>query len=133
MPGAPDRFDAEVVQRRLEAEIARLDAVLAGTRPVGGPESTGSGSGGELADVDQHPADQATETATHSAEIGEAMAVAGELEDLRAALRRLAEGTYGLCVACGRPIAPERLEALPATPYCLEDAYLAERDALRND
>lgn len=125
--------DTEIVERRLEAEIARLDAVLARTRGVGGPGATSSGSGGELADVDQHPADQATETATQAAELGEAAAVAGELEDLRAALRRLAEGTYGRCVACGRPIDPERLDALPATPYCIEDAHLAEREALRGD
>jgi RNA polymerase-binding transcription factor DksA len=39
--------------------------------------------------------------------------------ELDAALARVADGTYGRCVRCGRPIAPERLAALPATPTCI--------------
>lgn len=32
------------------------------------------------------------------------------LHDVRAALARLAEGLYGVCAGCRRPISPERLE-----------------------
>jgi DnaK suppressor protein len=32
---------------------------------------------------------------------------------IEAALRRIAEGTYGICVACGADIPRKRLEALP--------------------
>ena len=35
------------------------------------------------------------------------------LLDVDAALERVALGTYGLCVVCGRPIPDERLEARP--------------------
>jgi RNA polymerase-binding transcription factor DksA len=38
------------------------------------------------------------------------------------ALRRLDEGTYGTCAVCGKPIPVERLELVPETPYCVEDA-----------
>lgn len=34
------------------------------------------------------------------------------------ALRRLADGTYGVCVRCKRPIADDRLAAVPYTPQC---------------
>jgi RNA polymerase-binding protein DksA len=37
-----------------------------------------------------------------------------------AALARLDDGTYGTCVRCGRPIAPERLDALPWAAYCID-------------
>ena len=37
-----------------------------------------------------------------------------------AALARLDGGTFGTCVRCGRPIAPERLEALPWAAHCIE-------------
>jgi len=37
-----------------------------------------------------------------------------------AALARLDDGTFGTCVRCGRPIAPERLEALPWAAHCIE-------------
>ena len=44
-----------------------------------------------------------------------------ELEILRAidnALRRIEEGTYGICEVCGGPIEKERLELLPWTTLC---------------
>jgi RNA polymerase-binding transcription factor DksA len=42
------------------------------------------------------------------------------LGDLIAALERIEKGTYGTCVQCGRDIAPERLEAIPAVPLCIK-------------
>jgi DnaK suppressor protein len=41
-----------------------------------------------------------------------------ELSDVEHALRRLDDGTYGTCEACGQPIGPERLEAAPAARFC---------------
>ncbi|MGW3469629.1 TraR/DksA family transcriptional regulator [Saccharopolyspora sp. NPDC000995] len=42
-----------------------------------------------------------------------------ELDELERATARLDEGTYGICQRCGKPIAPERLEALPAATTCI--------------
>jgi DnaK suppressor protein len=44
------------------------------------------------------------------------------------ALQRLDAGTFGTCVRCGRPIAEERLEALPWAARCIECQRLAARD-----
>ena len=46
----------------------------------------------------------------------------GELTRVDAALRALDDGTYGTCVSCGNPIAPERLEAIPWAPTCIDCA-----------
>ncbi len=35
------------------------------------------------------------------------------------AATRIANGTYGICQACGQPIPPRRLQAVPLTPFCL--------------
>lgn len=43
------------------------------------------------------------------------------------ALERMDDGTYGACASCGEPINLERLEALPATAYCLDCQRKAER------
>jgi DnaK suppressor protein len=44
------------------------------------------------------------------------------------ALGRLDDGTFGMCVRCGQPIAPERLEALPWAARCIDCQRLAARD-----
>jgi DnaK suppressor protein len=38
------------------------------------------------------------------------------------ALQRLEDGTYGRCEACGVAIEPARLEAMPATRFCISHA-----------
>ena len=43
----------------------------------------------------------------------------GEVRRLRAALARIANGTYGVCAKCGQAISQERLAAIPSTPTCL--------------
>ena len=43
------------------------------------------------------------------------------------ALRRIEDGAYGKCVACGRSIEPPRLQAIPWAPYCLEDQEKQEK------
>ena len=44
------------------------------------------------------------------------------------ALARLDEGSFGTCVRCGQPIAPERLEALPWAARCIDCERLAPRE-----
>jgi RNA polymerase-binding transcription factor DksA len=41
-----------------------------------------------------------------------------ELREVESALRRLADGTYGICRRCGELIAPGRLYSLPHTDCC---------------
>ncbi|MDJ1006848.1 MAG: TraR/DksA C4-type zinc finger protein [Paracoccaceae bacterium] len=41
-----------------------------------------------------------------------------EIRQIDAALGRIEEGSYGQCTKCGNDISPERLAALPATPFC---------------
>jgi RNA polymerase-binding transcription factor DksA len=50
--------------------------------------------------------------------------VRDRLAALDDAIRREAEGTYGTCERCGRPIGAERLAALPATTRCIGCARL---------
>ena len=48
-----------------------------------------------------------------------ARALAAMLDDVRRALAKLAEGSYGTCDACGRAIPPERLDAIPWAVLCI--------------
>ncbi len=49
-------------------------------------------------------------------------AAQGELRAIEAALARMEAGEYGYCVTCGEPISEERLDLLPATPFCRHHA-----------
>ncbi len=83
----------------------------------------------ELSSVDQHQADVGTETFHREADLSILERVEAELNEVEHALRRLDDGTYGTCEACGKPIGEARLEAQPAARFCLEDQALAEREA----
>jgi len=48
------------------------------------------------------------------------------LQQVRDALKRIDDGTFGQCVVDGGPIEPKRLEAVPWTPYCVKHQQLLE-------
>lgn len=49
------------------------------------------------------------------------------LAQIDQALARMAAGTYGICDACGKPIAPARMEANPLATLCIEDQAKLEK------
>jgi DnaK suppressor protein len=49
------------------------------------------------------------------------------LAQVEAALARLDEGTFGLCLRCQAPIAPERLEAIPWAGHCIDCQRIVDR------
>jgi RNA polymerase-binding transcription factor DksA len=97
----------------LHSEQARLTADLA---------ELGFADGETGLNYDSNFADSSQVTA----ERGEAERLAIELrealDEVDAALVRLAEGTYGRCEVCGKPIGAARLEAMPAARLCIVDA-----------
>lgn len=45
-----------------------------------------------------------------------------EIRQIQEALKRIAEGTYGVCAKCGEDIDPKRLKALPTAIRCISCA-----------
>jgi RNA polymerase-binding transcription factor len=72
-------------------------------------------AGANLSETDR------TEAVLHSAQ--------RQRTKVQAALRRMDEGTYGLCVDCGKPVPEGRLEARPDAARCV--ACQAKHDRLR--
>lgn len=104
-------------RERLHREARRHDSL--GRLPL--RESTG-----ELSAYDNHPADMGSETFERSKDLARRRDLQRALADIDLALQRLEEGIYGYCQRCGRPIPRQRLEVLPATPYCGECARQLE-------
>jgi DnaK suppressor protein len=50
------------------------------------------------------------------------------LRNVRGALRRIDEGTFGVCLHCEEDISPKRLAAVPWTPFCIQCQEIADRN-----
>jgi DnaK suppressor protein len=92
----------------LEAERARLRDGLTETIVAPGPMTYGS----QAAAASQVFEQQRDLALREKNEL--------QLAAVEAAVARLDAGTFGTCVRCGRPIAPERLEALPWAAHCID-------------
>ena len=122
-------MNSDDARERLEAEQSRLEGLRDDFVEQGLTSETEQESLAELSSVDQHQADTGTETFNRERDLSILESLEAELTDVEHALTRLDDGTYGTCEACGRPIDDARLEALPATRFCLEDQAVAEEQA----
>ena len=76
--------------------------------------------GGDLSHVPTHNADRDSEGLDSDLEVIHSEETI--LADVREALNRVDQGTYGKCQECGVDIDEARLDALPYTPYCIDCA-----------
>ena len=106
-------------RQRIEARLEERLEELIRTRVAMHRSADGSRDA-EVAHVDNHPGDRGTET--HDEELSETTSIFFEEEERRIAeaRRALADGTYGTCNGCSRPISPERLDAAPEAVRCLD-------------
>jgi RNA polymerase-binding protein DksA len=66
--------------------------------------------------------EQATDLENQDALVGIKNSEIQEIRQIQGALKRIAEGTYGVCVQCGADIDPKRLKALPIATRCISCA-----------
>jgi RNA polymerase-binding transcription factor DksA len=111
----------------LEAERERLSSILESLKQ----ETAGVTSDGDTfseGSADQHPADMGTETFELEKDVSIQNQIEAQLADLEWAVKRVEDGTYGTCEACGKKIPKARLHAMPATRFCIEDQQRVERE-----
>lgn len=89
------------------------------------------GESGSLSNLPQHIAEQGSETYEQSLALDLAAADRKLLKEIDEALRRIENGTYGVCELTGKPIKPERLEELPWARHSIEAARELERRNIR--
>lgn len=82
---------------------------------------------GEEIQSDNHLGDMAT--ITFDREMSYTLEENAEhvLEEIDSALRRIEDGTFGICADCGQPIAEGRLEAIPYATKCVDCKRREER------
>ena len=110
MPTPPDE-DLDAIRRRLEERRAatRERVAALAQRPELG---TAQGFGKRIGDG-------TIEAVSRLTEIGVGCSLESGLIRIERALAKLGEGTYGVCDACGEPIPPARLQAMPDSVLCV--------------
>ena len=83
--------------------------------------------GGEARDA----GDEATASLVFDTDNAETRRDIEELQTLDAALRRMAEGTYGICIDCGDEIPFERLRVNPGAVRCVRCQSVYEKTHTR--
>jgi RNA polymerase-binding transcription factor DksA len=127
-PLIKDRDSDQLVEARkvLEEERARLyneAAALAGReRSMATNQRAGGGEGSDDADVASDLYEQELASFLNRS-------VQIHLEDVEDALARIGDGLFGACEACGQPINPDRLAALPWARRCVPCQAQAEHPA----
>jgi RNA polymerase-binding protein DksA len=81
----------------------------------------------EVAGATHDAADEALADLVADLDNAEVTRDLGELRGLEAALRRIADGNYGLCADCGADIPLERLRAEPGAARCIQCQARHER------
>ena len=73
--------------------------------------------------------DDATSSQGTTEALQEDVLISQTLTQVRDALKRIKDGAYGKCVACGRQMEAARLDAVPWAAYCLEDQEKQDKRA----
>ncbi|HEY2954443.1 MAG TPA: TraR/DksA C4-type zinc finger protein [Candidatus Eisenbacteria bacterium] len=89
-------------------------------------------SSGDLSGYSYHMADAGTDAMEREKAFLFASVEGRKEGEIRAALRRIYDGTYGVCETCGQPIARARLEAVPYVRLCVSCKQKEEQQASRS-
>ena len=119
-------MESDDARDRLTEERDRLQTIRSGFDAEHLHDESEDESTSELSHLAQHSADVGTETFEREKDFSILEQVEAELADVDRALRRLDDGTYGTCEACGHPIGDDRLEAMPAARFCVSHQSEAE-------
>jgi DnaK suppressor protein len=119
------KSELDEVRKRLEEERAELRRQAAEIEEAsfGTPQSELTGE----VSFDEEYADAGTATFERERDLSLTNNIRDLAEKVDRALVRIAEGTYGLCERCGKPIEKARIKALPYAALCLKDKQAEER------
>ena len=124
-----ERVKTKFNKRELEQYrqiLLRKRAELVGDISHMEDEALRQGSG-SLSHVPQHMAEQGTDTYEQGLSLDLAAVDRNLLREIDDALKRIAQGTYGICERTGNPIKSERLQEIPWARYSIEAAREMER------
>lgn len=132
----PLQFKKAIAMKPSSSATDKYRSVLQSLANRVGTDATGivervragtSGKGGnELTNAPLHLGDMGTDEFMYDMNATLLVNEQYIISEVRDALARLGNGTFGVCESCGKAIAPARLEAVPYTRYCVDCAALQD-------
>ncbi|MGB4338276.1 MAG: TraR/DksA C4-type zinc finger protein [Bacillota bacterium] len=113
-------MDVAEARRRLERARRMAERRISDVESTAGFDVAEADWSGELSSYDNHPADSGSSLEMRSINLGLINHNETRLAEISAAMSRLEQGTYGICVECGKPIPEQRLRAIPWAASCVE-------------
>jgi DnaK suppressor protein len=113
-----DKEFIKKIEKQLLAEKARLEKELAQFTKKN-PHNV-SDFDAEFPTLGDKDDENAAEVALYSDNLTLERTLESSLRDVNDALKRIKEGTYGICRYCGKPIDPRRLLARPVSSACMD-------------
>ena len=111
---------------RLEEERAQLDTQLS-TIVEESFAIAQSEQVGDVGGLDDESTDAGTATSEREKDLSIENNVRDLLQKIDRALKRMDDGTYGVCEICGKNIEKARVKALPYVDLCIKDAQAQSR------
>lgn len=118
-PRTADLLDARVTHARAQRDslVAAIDQMRDARRLT-------------FAD-DEHDPEGSTVSLDQARDVALLVSTEQTLAELEAAQQRLADGRYGVCERCGRPVPAERLRARPEARLCVPCSAVTRRRTTR--
>lgn len=109
-----ERADIQRLRQTLEALLTALE------QPLGKRDQI-------AIEASADALDQVQGAASREMAVRQLESDSGRLRDVRQAIRRIEQGTYGVCLRCDSSISLKRLSAVPWAAYCLDCQDQAEQ------
>jgi RNA polymerase-binding transcription factor DksA len=107
------KYYEELIRSELRESMAYIENINK-EQSMGARESSG-----DLSSYAYHQADQGSDTNLMEQTVAMMEGERDKIRLLNDAMRRIADGTYGVCEMCGEYIQDSRLEIIPYATYCV--------------
>ena len=112
-----------------ELLIVKLKEIIGDVNHIesGALKTSRQDSAGDLSSMPIHMADIGSDNYEQEFSLGLMDSERKIVQEIHGALKRIQDGTYGICEGTGEPIPKIRLKGIPWTRYCLKFAELVEK------
>lgn len=112
--------EPEILGQIKQELLASKAKILEELETVKGSEHKSLDRRAKFPEFGDKPDDNAQEIDSYTTNLATEKILEDSLRDIDNALKRIEEGSYGICKYCGLPINPKRLVARPVASACIE-------------